>query len=166
MAVTIPELRLPVGQEELEVGWREVADRSSSEPVAEAAEQVRVLPPSRRSTASPTEVAVEGPKEPLGVPILLRINNYVVDLTSERPFSPTPPLRLRPMGALRLAGLAEAAEILGVTKRTALGYSKRRDFPEPLARLASGPVWDAAAVETWCVNHGPFRRGRPTKRET
>ena len=66
------------------------------------------------------------------------------------------------MGSLRLAGLAETAEILGVTKRTALGYSKRDDFPEPLARLASGPVWDADAVEAWGAEHGPFRRGRPS----
>ena len=68
------------------------------------------------------------------------------------------------MGAPRLAGLAEAAAILGVTKRTALGYTKRRDFPKPLARLASGPVWDAAAIEAWGAEHGPFRRGRPAKR--
>ena len=44
---------------------------------------------------------------------------------------------------------AEAAEILGVTKRTALTYTKRDDFPAPLARLASGPVWDATDIETW-----------------
>ena len=68
------------------------------------------------------------------------------------------------MGTLRLAGLAEAAQILGVTKRTALKYTKLHDFPEPLARLASGPVWDASTVEAWGAEHGPFRRGRPTKR--
>ena len=67
------------------------------------------------------------------------------------------------MGPLRLAGLAEAAEILGVSKRSAVQYARRPDFPEPLARLASGPVWDAAAVEEWGVKHGPFRRGRPAK---
>jgi len=78
--------------------------------------------------------------------------------------SPTPVVRLRGMRVLRLAGLAEAAEILGVTKRTALEYTKRNDFPEPLARLASGPVWDAADVETWGARHGPFRPGRPSKR--
>ena len=66
----------------------------------------------------------------------------------------------------RLAGLAEAAEILGVTKRTALGYTKRDDFPEPLARLAAGPVWDAADIEAWRAKHGPFRPGRPSRRST
>ncbi len=68
------------------------------------------------------------------------------------------------MRALRLAGLAETAEMLGVTKRTALEYTKRDDFPDPLARLASGPVWDAADVEIWGARHGPFRPGRPSKR--
>lgn len=67
------------------------------------------------------------------------------------------------MDGARLAGLAETATILGVTKRTALAYTKRPDFPEPLARLASGPVWDEADVRAWGVDHGPFRRGRPPK---
>lgn len=70
------------------------------------------------------------------------------------------------MRAPRLAGLAEAAEILGVSKRSAVQYAKRADFPEPLARLASGPVWDAAAVEAWGTEHGPFRRGRRSKQPT
>jgi predicted DNA-binding transcriptional regulator AlpA len=68
------------------------------------------------------------------------------------------------MDAPRLAGLAEVAEILEVSKWSALHYSKRDDFPEPLARLASGPVWDAAEIAAWGAEHGPFRPGRPTKR--
>ena len=42
---------------------------------------------------------------------------------------------LAPDGTPRLAGLAEVAEILGVTKRSASRYTRRPDFPEPLARL-------------------------------
>ena len=68
------------------------------------------------------------------------------------------------MGTPRLAGLAEAADVLGVSKRSAGQYAKRSDFPAPLARLASGPVWDAVAIEAWGAEHGPFRRGRPAKR--
>jgi hypothetical protein len=64
----------------------------------------------------------------------------------------------------RLAGLAEVAEILGVAKRSASRYTRRDDFPEPVARLSTGPVWDADAVEAWGVEHRPFRRGRPAKR--
>jgi hypothetical protein len=48
---------------------------------------------------------------------------------------------------LRLAGLAEVATILGVTKRTALRNTQRADFPPPLAKLAMGPVWGADDVE-------------------
>ena len=65
----------------------------------------------------------------------------------------------------RLAGLAEVAELLGISKRSASRYTRRDDFPVPVARLSTGPVWDAAAVEAWGAEHGPFRRGRPKKRE-
>ena len=40
-----------------------------------------------------------------------------------------------------LLGLSEVAELLGVTKRTALNYTAREEFPEPVAELAMGPVW-------------------------
>lgn len=64
----------------------------------------------------------------------------------------------------RLAGLAEVAELLGVSKRSASRYTRRDDFPQPVTRLSTGPVWDAAAVEAWGTKHAPFRRGRPPKR--
>ncbi len=73
-------------------------------------------------------------------------------------------LRLRQMGPPRLAGLAEVAELLGVSKRSASRYAQRPDFPQPLARLSSGTIWDAAQVEAWGAEHGPFRPGRPAKR--
>jgi predicted DNA-binding transcriptional regulator AlpA len=65
----------------------------------------------------------------------------------------------------RLAGLAEVAALLGISKRSASRYTRRDDFPAPVARLSTGPVWDAGAVEAWGAEHGPFRRGRPAKRE-
>jgi hypothetical protein len=61
----------------------------------------------------------------------------------------------------RLLGLAEIAENLKVSKRTALKYSQRADFPAPVAKLASGPVWDADSVERWADATLPLRRGRP-----
>jgi hypothetical protein len=67
------------------------------------------------------------------------------------------------MGLPRLVGLAEVAELLGVNKR-ASRYTRRPDFPEPLARLSAGPIWDAVDVEAWGAEHGPFRPGRPAKR--
>jgi hypothetical protein len=45
-----------------------------------------------------------------------------------------------------LVGYKEAAEIMGVDKKALAVYIKRgfpgkRQFPEPIQRLASGPVW-------------------------
>lgn len=64
---------------------------------------------------------------------------------------------------LRLLGLAEVAEVLGVSKRTATRYAARTDFPEPLAQLAMGPIWLADDVESW-IGRTPVRRGRPPNR--
>lgn len=65
-----------------------------------------------------------------------------------------------------LAGLAEVAQILGVRKTTAARYTYREDFPQPVARLAMGPVWAVEDVEEWAKQYGPIRRGRPHKRAT
>ena len=62
-----------------------------------------------------------------------------------------------------LAGLQEVAEILGVPKRTAARYVRRADFPPPLDRLASGPVWRRVDVEQWGRHSLPLRTGRPPK---
>jgi predicted DNA-binding transcriptional regulator AlpA len=64
-----------------------------------------------------------------------------------------------------LAGIAEVAEICGVPKRTAIRYSQRADFPEPLDRLAAGPVWRRVDVEAWAKRTLPLPTGRPRKRE-
>lgn len=45
-----------------------------------------------------------------------------------------------------LAGTAEAAGILGVSRQRLTRVAAMDGFPRPLARLASGPVWDAAAL--------------------
>ena len=63
----------------------------------------------------------------------------------------------------RVVGLAEIAELLGVVKRTAQRYADRPDFPEPLERLAAGPVWLRDDVERWAKAHMPLREGRPRR---
>jgi predicted DNA-binding transcriptional regulator AlpA len=67
----------------------------------------------------------------------------------------------------QLAGLTEVAELLHVSKRTASRYTERPDFPEPLQRLASGPIWSADEVSHWAAQHLPlvmgWKRGRPRK---
>jgi hypothetical protein len=60
-----------------------------------------------------------------------------------------------------LAGLAEIAELLDVTKNTAMKYSRRADFPQPIDRLASGPVWRRTSVERWAKKTLPLPTGRP-----
>jgi predicted DNA-binding transcriptional regulator AlpA len=63
-----------------------------------------------------------------------------------------------------LAGLAEVAEICGVSKRAATTYAQRRDFPKPLDRIAAGPVWSRRAVERWAEKTLPLPTGRPPKK--
>lgn len=65
-----------------------------------------------------------------------------------------------------LAGLAEIAEMLGVTKQTALKYTRRADFPEPFGRVAAaGSVWLRRDVVTWAKETLPLPTGRPQKEE-
>ena len=61
---------------------------------------------------------------------------------------------------LPVAGLAEVAELLGVSKRTASRYTLRPDFPAPAVVLAMGPIWYRAEVEEWVANE-PVQCGRP-----
>lgn len=47
----------------------------------------------------------------------------------------------------RLAGVAEAAEVMGWDKRRVITYIDRGRFPEPIQSLASGRVWLRRDVE-------------------
>lgn len=47
----------------------------------------------------------------------------------------------------RLAGVAEAAEVMGWDKRRVITYISRGRFPEPLQGLASGRIWTRSAIE-------------------
>ena len=48
-----------------------------------------------------------------------------------------------------LAGIAEAAEIMGWDKRRVVTYIDRGHFPEPIAWLAGGRVWLREDVEAY-----------------
>jgi predicted DNA-binding transcriptional regulator AlpA len=61
-------------------------------------------------------------------------------------------------------GLAEVAAMLGVTKNTALRYTRRGDFPGPVEQLASGRVWRRRDVETWAKKKLPLPTGRPRQK--
>ena len=46
-----------------------------------------------------------------------------------------------------LMGVKEVAVWFGVPAQTVSSWFARGQMPEPLARLASGPVWDLAQIE-------------------
>lgn len=64
-----------------------------------------------------------------------------------------------------LAGVAEAADRLGLSRQRASTLSRRDDFPSPVARLAATPVWRTADLDTFA--QGWARKpGRPPKQTT
>jgi hypothetical protein len=61
-----------------------------------------------------------------------------------------------------LVGVGEAAVLLGISKQRLTTLSKREDFPAPLVRLKSGPVWREGDLSTF--REGWQRKGgRPPK---
>jgi len=62
-----------------------------------------------------------------------------------------------------LAGVAELAGLLSVRRTTISQWHSRKlqnAFPDPLADLAAGPVWDQAEVIDWYRNYTPLRNMR------
>jgi serine/threonine protein kinase len=66
---------------------------------------------------------------------------------------------------MRVGGVTEVAELLGVSRQRLAKLRERADFPDPIGQLAQGAVWDLDAVEAW---HGSSSRtsgpGRPKAR--
>jgi predicted RNase H-like HicB family nuclease/predicted DNA-binding transcriptional regulator AlpA len=50
-----------------------------------------------------------------------------------------------------LAGVAEAAEVMGWDKRRVITYIDRGRFPQPIQALASGRVWRRSDVEQFAA---------------
>ncbi len=56
---------------------------------------------------------------------------------------------------MALVGLAEMADLFGVTKQVLTNWrSRKTNFPEPVAELKSGPVWDQAIITNWARAEG------------
>lgn len=55
---------------------------------------------------------------------------------------------------LDLVGVAEVADMLGVTRTRVSQLASSAGFPEPTARLAAGPVWLREDVERWARDTG------------
>ena len=60
-----------------------------------------------------------------------------------------------------LAGVAEAAEVMGWDKRRVITYIDRGRFPEPVQTLASGRVWLRSDVEEYREAWRARQRRRP-----
>ncbi len=59
----------------------------------------------------------------------------------------------------KLAGLAEVASLAGKSRTRAGQLANHPDFPEPVQRLAMGPVWLEADVKAFlAVERRPGRR--------
>lgn len=54
---------------------------------------------------------------------------------------------------MNLIGLAELAELYGVSKNTANTWSRQRDWPAPVITLKMGPVWDRDTI----LKHRPLK---------
>jgi len=55
---------------------------------------------------------------------------------------------------VRLAGVREVAELLGVSRQRVSQLAEKPDFPKPLDRIAAGPVWRLADVKAWAKGRG------------
>lgn len=61
-----------------------------------------------------------------------------------------------------LLGLTEIAALLGVSRQRASQLATEyEDFPRPVAELASGRIWETAAIEAWASDHPVRPPGRP-----
>lgn len=51
--------------------------------------------------------------------------------------------------APELMGVAEIAELLGVSRQRVHQLRKVAGFPAPIAELSAGAIWERKAVEAW-----------------
>jgi len=63
------------------------------------------------------------------------------------------------MVELRLGGVTEVAQALGVSAQRVAVLRQRASFPTPVAEIAQGPIWDLEVIETW--SSSSWRQTRP-----
>ena len=59
-----------------------------------------------------------------------------------------------PRYLMDLAGIAEVAELLGVTTQRVDQLAHEEGFPKPIAVLAAGRIWRHADIEAWARRTG------------
>lgn len=60
-----------------------------------------------------------------------------------------------------LGGVSEVAQQLSVSRQRLNDLRQRNDFPQPVAELSSGPVWDMDAIQRWMSSGARRGPGRP-----
>lgn len=63
---------------------------------------------------------------------------------------------------VRLGGMTEVAQVLGVTPQRIGALRARPDFPDPVGQIVQGPIWDLDVIAEW--NNSGLRQtkaGRP-----
>jgi hypothetical protein len=75
-----------------------------------------------------------------------------------------PPVTLIVEVTPTLAGVAEAADVMGWDKRRVVTYIDRGRFPEPIQSLASGRIWLRTDVESFARAWRARRAGRTANR--
>jgi predicted DNA-binding transcriptional regulator AlpA len=55
---------------------------------------------------------------------------------------------------VKLAGLHEVAEMLGVSRQRADQLVRQSGFPKPVAELKGGRIWRVSDIEKWMERHG------------
>lgn len=53
-----------------------------------------------------------------------------------------------------LVGTTEISNMLGVSRQRVTQLAATPAFPEPVARLAAGPIWDRSDIEEWARKTG------------
>ncbi len=61
-----------------------------------------------------------------------------------------------------VVGVSEAAALLGVSRQRLDQLTARDDFPEPMVRLAAGPIWLRWSIEAF-LRRWPRKPGRPAR---
>lgn len=54
---------------------------------------------------------------------------------------------------LDVLGLAEVADLLGVSKQQVNSWMRESRFPEPAQRVRATPLWLRPDIEAWAAKH-------------
>ena len=65
---------------------------------------------------------------------------------------------------MRLVGIKEIANYYEISSQLAYKWSRRREFPTPVANLAQGKVWNLDEIESWGARNGRTKACGPRRR--